>query len=185
MPECLFQPGVAGSIPAGRARLRPTDNRYGLEATFRARPSCMSPSSVVSGFSRTWRGLANDRLQLSAALPESRHRAAELFIRDVQVLLRLLDVGWLRISWIVRMYASDIRASGRRSCAERMGASMKNRSRSRSSALNRRTLRGRAALFLEDRCGCRRCFFLSSSASPMPPGLLSTSPRGYRISTSE
>ena len=32
-------------------------------------------------------GLANDRLQLTAALPESRHRATELFIRDVQAVV--------------------------------------------------------------------------------------------------
>jgi hypothetical protein len=51
------------------------------------------PSYVVSGFSRTKPTKSDDRLQLSAALPESRHRAAELFIRDVQVPLRLLDVG--------------------------------------------------------------------------------------------
>jgi len=46
---------------------------------------------VVSGFHRT-KYLLADRPELAATLPHTRHSFPQLFVRDVQILLRLFDV---------------------------------------------------------------------------------------------
>jgi len=58
----------------------------GASSSFRGTPQ---GSYVVSGF----RPGLTDGLQLTPALPHTGHRLPQFFVRDVQVPLRLLDVG--------------------------------------------------------------------------------------------
>ena len=55
-------------------------------------------------------GLLAHRTELAAAFPDAGHGLPQFFVRDVQIPLRLLDIGMPELNWIVRMSTPSFRS---------------------------------------------------------------------------